>query len=125
LWGLKTSKNDHFPGIKCHNSVKLLTNSQTKYTKIFLGIWATTFIKLSLAKSPVIGPKNSIFVKNPVKKSEYFERCANNFLLKRKLSRGISIKVEEQSLTFQMSGQQSLKKIPTRRYAQNTKKIFF
>ena len=53
------------------------------------------------------------------------QRFEYNVLLKWKLSRGVSIKVVGQILTFQMSGQPSLKTIPTRRYAQNTKKIFF
>jgi hypothetical protein len=77
--------------------------------------------KTVLDKKPAFGSKMPILFKNP----RFLLRFAINFLLKRKLSKGVYIKVVAMISSFSMSGQTSLKSILMRRYTQNTKKIFF
>ena len=98
---------------------------QTQYTKMFLGVWTTNCSITVLDKNfynrvnnadPCQKPGNEIKV--CLKDLNIIFYWSENFL-------EMFDKVVGQILTFQLSGQPSLKTIPTRRYAQNTKKIFF
>ena len=77
------------------------------------------FQQLSLTKIPVSGSKKQIFLQNPIriclKDQDMPQRLEYNFLLKQKLAIGVQILFVEQITSYLMSGQPSLKTIPTRR----------
>ena len=77
---------------------------QTQYTKFFLGIWATTFGKITFDKNPLHQGQNGPFLSLGTPQNLHKnQKSAYNFLLKRKFAYVIKVKVVEKIKSNQMS----------------------
>src|SRR4051794_36899206 len=105
-----------------HNSEKLLQTGKPNIQKFSwesgLHLWILSYrLKMSTT-----GSKRRFLSTTRSKNQGMSQTLQCNFLLKRKLSRGVYIKVVALISSFSASDQLSLNSIPKKRYGQNTKR---